>query len=123
MSLLKAEGSGQKVVVAPIPWNPDIHEHGDLDLTESRIAEQALAQEQALFDRNMEKDHALFKLHVVMGWATVLMVPTTVVISILIPPAAFGLVPLTGLAGWNWRRMLKRDGGQLETTTKLLPKK
>lgn len=93
-----------------------------LDLTESKIANQALAQEQALFDRNLEKDHALFRLHVVMGWATVLMVPTTVVISILIPPAAIGLVPLTGLAGWNWRRTLRRDGGELETTTKISPK-
>jgi hypothetical protein len=79
---------------------------------------QALAQEQALFNRKMEEHDALFRLQLAMGWSTFLLVPATVIAVIVYPPAAAGMVPLTGLAAWNWRRMLRRDSGEIEVMTK-----
>jgi hypothetical protein len=85
---------------------------------ETQIATQALAQEQALFDRKMEKDNALFKLQLAMAWTTFLMIPAALAAIVVFPPAATGLVPLTGLAAWNWRRTLRRDSGEIEVLTK-----
>jgi hypothetical protein len=66
----------------------------------------------------LEVHGALFRLQLAMGWSTFLMIPATVVAVIIYPPAAAGMIPLTGLAAWNWRRMLKRDGGEIEVMTK-----
>ncbi len=66
----------------------------------------------------MDDHGALFKLQMAMGWATFLLVPVTVVTTLTYPPAAAGLVPLTGVAAWNWRRMLKRDSDGIEVMTK-----
>lgn len=79
---------------------------------------QALAQEQAVFNRKMDDHGALFKLQLAMGWATFLMIPTTVIASFVYPPAAVGMVPLTGLAAWNWRRMLRRGEADIEVMTR-----
>jgi hypothetical protein len=78
---------------------------------------QALAQEQAVFDRKMDDHGALFKLQMAMGWATFVLVPITVIATLIYPPAAAGMVPLTGVAAWNWRRMLKRNGNEIEVLT------
>jgi hypothetical protein len=83
-----------------------------------QIERQALAQEQAVFERKMKKDHDLFRLQLAMGWTTFLMVPISVVAIAFYPAAAAGLVPLNGLAAWNWRRMLRRDSEEIEVTTK-----
>lgn len=82
------------------------------------VRSQALAQEQAVFERKMDDHGALFKLQMAMGWATFLLVPVTIVATLIYPPAAAGLVPLTGIAAWNWRRMLKRDSAEIEVMTK-----
>jgi hypothetical protein len=88
-----------------------------------RAAAQALAQEQAAFEREMQKDGALFRLALVMGWTTFLMVPATVIAAFVYPRALTGLVPLSGLAFWNWRRVLRRDGkvGPTTSTSKEAP--
>ncbi len=83
-----------------------------------RATAQALAQEQALFDRNMKQGDALFKLELAMGWTTFLMVPATLIAVIIYPLAAAATVPLAGLAAWNWRRMLRRGSGETEVMTK-----
>jgi hypothetical protein len=87
--------------------------------TDAEIARQALGQEQAVFDRKMKKDRDLFRLQLAMGWTTFLMLPISIAAIAFYPPAAAGLVPLNGLAAWNWRRMLRRDGDEIEVTTKL----
>ncbi len=66
----------------------------------------------------MDDHGALFKLQMAMGWATFLLVPMTIVSTVIYPPSAAGLVPLTGVAAWNWRRMLKRDNAEIEVMTK-----
>jgi hypothetical protein len=67
----------------------------------------------------MRKDRDLFRLQLAMrGWTTFLMLPISIAAIAFYPPAAAGLVPLNGLAAWNWRRMLRRDGDEIEVTTK-----
>jgi hypothetical protein len=66
----------------------------------------------------MKKDRDLFRLQLAMGWTTFLMVPISIAAIVFYPAAAAGLVPLNGLAAWNWRRMLRRDGDAIEVTTK-----
>jgi hypothetical protein len=52
-----------------------------------------------------------------MGWATFLLLPANVVVALFEPATAAGMVPISWLALWNWRRMLKRDAGDLQPTT------
>jgi len=85
---------------------------------DGRAAAQALDQQQTVFERQLQKDRDLFALHLAMGWTTYLMAPANIVAAIVYPPALVGLLPLTGLAVWNWRRMLRRDRGELEPTTR-----
>lgn len=66
----------------------------------------------------MKEGRALFKLQLAMGWTTFFLVPATVIATIAYPPAAIALVPLSGLAAWNWRRMLKRNGSEVQVMTK-----
>lgn len=85
---------------------------------ERRHADQALAQEQTVFERKLQKDDAMFKLQITMGWATVAIIPVSAAAIFLDPAAAVGLVPLNGLAAWNWRRTLMRNDSELEAITK-----
>jgi len=85
---------------------------------ERRHADQALAQEQTVFERKLQKDDAMFKLQITMGWATVAIIPVTAAAIFLDPAAAVGLVPLNGLAAWNWRRTLMRNDSELDAVTK-----
>lgn len=60
----------------------------------------------------------MFRLQMTMGWATVVIIPMSVASIFLDPAAAVGLVPLNGLAAWNWRRTLMRNDSELEAITK-----
>lgn len=87
--------------------------------TQSRIVSQALAQEQAAFERKMSQGDALFRLQLAMGWMTFLIVPASVFAVIAHPAALLGAIPINGAAAWNWRRMLQRRAGEIEPVTKL----
>lgn len=87
----------------------------DLD---ERATAQSLEQEQAVFERKVFVHDALFKLQLAMGWSTFVLPPATLVALLVYPPAGAGMLPLLGAAFWNWRRMLKRDEGELEAVTK-----
>lgn len=87
------------------------------DGCDARAAAQALSQQQAAFERRMQKDREVFALHLVMCWTTYLMIPVTVIAVFVYPAALAGLLPLTGLSIWNWRRVLRRDTGDVEPTT------
>ncbi len=82
------------------------------------MALQALAQEQAVFEREMAKDRPLFMLHLAMSWTTFLSLPASVIAAFVQPAAVPGLMPLVGLAAWNWRRVLRRGAGALNPATK-----
>lgn len=85
---------------------------------DEKTVDQALAQEQAVFERKIQESGALFRLQLAMGWMTFLLVPVSIAAFFIYPPSAIGTVPLNSLAIWNWRRMLKRDSGDIEVTTK-----
>src|SRR3954452_12965627 len=90
---------------------------------EDPLLTQSLAQEQALFDRNMKVDGHLVKLQLAMGWMTFFMIPASIAAVLLYPPAIAGTVPLMGISAWNWRRMLSRNRDAVEVVTKRLDSK
>ena len=79
---------------------------------------QALEQEQELFERNIKRNDALFRLQMAMGWSTFVVAPATLLSLIIYPPIAAALTPLLGVAIWNWRRMLARGWAEPVITTK-----
>jgi hypothetical protein len=79
---------------------------------------QALRQEQAVFERNIRQNDALFRLQMVMGWSTFVIGPATLITLIVYPPLGAAFVPLLGVAVWNWRRMLARGWVEPIVTTK-----
>lgn len=69
----------------------------------------------------MEEGGALFRIQQAMGWATFVLPLVTVIAVLIYPPTAFGLVPLNGVAIWNWRRTLERRNAEVDVTTKPPP--
>jgi hypothetical protein len=86
----------------PVPSQAELDQRADF---------QALEQEQAVFERSIKQDDALFRLQMAMGWSTFVIAPLTLVALMVYPPLGAALVPLLGAAAWNWRRMLARSGG------------
>ena len=100
---------------APPSVPPGASSPQDLD-TQADV--QALQQEQAVFERNITQNDALFRLQMAMGWSTFVIAPAGFVAVIVYPPALAVVVPLLSAAIWNWRRMLARGGPERSVITK-----
>lgn len=85
-------------------------------ITELR-GRQALAQEQAVFERSQTEREAIFRLRHAMGWATFAIVVVSVVAALFEPTTLAALGPASGLAVWNWRRLLLRESDIPRPTT------
>jgi|SRR3954470_22500928 hypothetical protein len=69
------------------------------------------AHEDVLFKLRIDQERRLFRQREVMGWVTIVAVPVNAIVGIIDPFAGASVAPLTALAAWHWRAMLRRGAG------------
>lgn len=112
----KAAGARQRSSTRPPPVGNRESVLSSEDI-EHRRAVQQLEQEQKAFELQTAQSEADFRLQRAMGWTTFAVVFLSGAFALIEPLTLTAFGPISALALWNWRRLLK-EPRELKPTTR-----